>query len=211
MAPSAAYDVHPVDDVEAAYQLELRGFPASEASSRDTLVRRHQMAPHFCIGAYTRDSPVGRLVGFTSATASQGDTLTHAAMYTHDPEGTTVNLHSVCVDPDYQRRGIASLLLKELAQRLRALNQAPRSTWPPGMHKPYRCIRLIAHQPLFPLYQANGYTLIGRSSVEHGKYHYYIPYIKLNEFGISPPYRVNSVEVPWPSRWDSSTLHPVIN
>lgn len=75
-------------------------------------------------------------------------------MEVHDPEGKTICVHSVCVDPGYQRQKIGSALLKEYIKR-----------WTDG---PYDGISLIAHEGLIKFYVAAGFRLIGKSEVVHG-------------------------------------------
>lgn len=52
------------------------------------------------------------IVGYTCGTCCKGNTLTHETMSEHDPEGTTLCVHSVCVRGDKQRQGIALKMLK---------------------------------------------------------------------------------------------------
>jgi hypothetical protein len=75
-------------------------------------------------------------------------------MTSHDPEGKTICIHSVCVDPAHQRRKVGSTLLKEYIRR-----------WTDG---PYDGISLIAHEELIRFYVAAGFKLIGASGVVHG-------------------------------------------
>ena len=75
-------------------------------------------------------------------------------MAVHDPEGKTICVHSVCIDPRHQRQGIGSALLKEYIKR-----------WRDG---PYHGISLISHEELIKLYVAAGFKLIGKSEVVHG-------------------------------------------
>lgn len=75
-------------------------------------------------------------------------------MTTHNPEGKTICIHSVCVDPGYQRQKIGSALLEEYIRR-----------WTNG---PYDGISLIAHEELTGFYVAAGFKLIGKSEVVHG-------------------------------------------
>ena len=75
-------------------------------------------------------------------------------MTTHDPEGKTICVHSVCVDPKHQRQKVGSALLEEYIRR-----------WTNG---PYDGISLIAHEELVDFYVAAGFRLIGKSGVVHG-------------------------------------------
>ena len=75
-------------------------------------------------------------------------------MTTHNPEGKTICIHSVCVDPGHQRQKVGSILLKEYIRQ-----------WTDG---PYDGISLISHEELIPFYTAAGFKLIGKSEVVHG-------------------------------------------
>lgn len=52
------------------------------------------------------------LVGYTCATLTSSGNLTHDSMARHDPDGTTLCIHSVCVDQNHRRRGIAKRMLQ---------------------------------------------------------------------------------------------------
>ena len=75
-------------------------------------------------------------------------------MTTHDPEGKTICIHSVCIDPLYQRQKLGSTLLEEYIRR-----------WTDG---PYDGISLIAHEELIKFYVGAGFKLVGQSEVVHG-------------------------------------------
>ena len=75
-------------------------------------------------------------------------------MSTHEPEGTHVAIHSVCVATSHRHRGIASALVREYLARL---DQARIES-----------ALLIAHPELVPLYERVGFTVVGPSAVVHG-------------------------------------------
>ena len=93
-------------------------------------------------------------MGFICSTLSKSESLTHESMTTHDSEGKTICIHSVCVDPGHQRQKVGSALLEEYIRR-----------WTDG---PYDGISLIAHEELVDFYVAAGFKLIGKSGVVHG-------------------------------------------
>ncbi|KAJ1961840.1 hypothetical protein IWQ62_003730 [Dispira parvispora] len=180
-----------VDNVQAAYALEMQGYPASEGASLATLTYRHDVAPHLFLGLYGTGQPMDgprnhsttcvlpkdTLVGYISATAGQQERLTHDTMATHQPQGTRVYIHSVCVNPRYQRKGVASCLLQEFPRHLcRLANHFP------DQYPRYDSILLIAHEYLFPLYLKNGFRLLGPSSVVHGPEEWYEFIRKVGEY-----------------------------
>ena len=128
-------------------------YPADEAGSYESFVYRQSVAPELFLGAY--DPSDGKpLIGFTCSTLSKSESLTHESMTNHDPEGKTICIHSVCVDPAHQRQKVGSALLEEYIRR-----------WTNG---PYDGISLIAHEELTGFYVAAGFELIGKSGVVHG-------------------------------------------
>ncbi|KAJ1655560.1 hypothetical protein IWQ61_004704 [Dispira simplex] len=179
---SNAYYFQLVDNVQAAYALEKQGYPESEGASLATLTYRHNVAPHLFLGLYGTGQPMDRpkkssnacvlpkdtLVSYISATAGQQERLTHHAMATHQPRGTHVYIHSVCVDPLYQGMGVASCLLQEFPRHLYHL-----ANHFPDKYPRYDSILLIAHEYLFPLYLKNGFHLVGPSPVVHGPEEWY--------------------------------------
>jgi hypothetical protein len=78
-------------------------------------------------------------------------------MATHDPDGTTLCVHSVCVAGDARRRGVASALLRTYLRLI-----------VPAVAPAVRCVRLIAKPYLAELYLRAGFRLVGPSSVVHG-------------------------------------------
>uniref|UniRef100_A0A7S0WTU9 N-acetyltransferase domain-containing protein n=1 Tax=Chlamydomonas leiostraca TaxID=1034604 RepID=A0A7S0WTU9_9CHLO len=87
---------------------------------------------------------------------SQGDELTHETMSTHDPDGVTLCVHSVCVREDMRRKGVALKMLKAYLQYVQATT-------------PLKSVRLICKSGLIPLYEKAGFQLVGPSSVVHGQ------------------------------------------
>ena len=132
---------------------ENLAYPADEAGSYESFAYRQSVAPDLFLGAYD-PSDEKRLIGFICSTLSESESLTHESMTTHDPEGKTICIHSVCVDPGHQRQKIGSALLEEYIRR-----------WANGL---YDGISLIAHEELTGFYVAAGFDLIGKSGVVHG-------------------------------------------
>ena len=133
---------------------ENLAYPADEAGSYEAFAYRQSVAPSLFLGAYESHSGEKRLIGFICSTLSKLESLTHESMETHDPEGKTICIHSVCVDPAYQGRKVGSALLKEYIRQ-----------WTDG---PYDGISLISHEELIEFYVAAGLKLIGKSEVVHG-------------------------------------------
>ncbi|KAJ7054062.1 acyl-CoA N-acyltransferase [Mycena amicta] len=139
----------PVEDLETALQIELAGFPVDEAATIDSFRLRQAFAPHLFLGAYVD----GQLIGYVCSTLSSDPTLTHESMSTHVPDGSSVCIHSVCVDSAFKRQGIGLKLLREYIARLQA---------------PYERVLLITHEPLRAFYEQAGFEWLGPSAVVHG-------------------------------------------
>jgi ribosomal protein S18 acetylase RimI-like enzyme len=138
-----------------ARSLSAAGFPQEEAATLEYLQYRQQNAPELFLGAFTWLPPMPRrLVGFICSTISTSSTLTHDSLSKHEPEGTTVCVHSVVVHPTLQGRGLAVDMVRAYIARL---------DW-----QRYHRVRLIAHAPLVGLYQRAGLELIGPSDVQLG-------------------------------------------
>ncbi|KAL1659062.1 acyl-CoA N-acyltransferase [Schizophyllum commune] len=158
-------------DLETAIAIEKASYPEDEAANLEAFRYRQSQAPDLFLGAYlpvhsdgassssqnNNNTPSLTLIGYISATTSPASTLTHDSMSTHVPGASSVCIHSVCVAPEYRRRGIALKLLKEYI-----------STLDNATNTPYTRILLIAHDDLVPLYEKAGFTLVGPSTVQHG-------------------------------------------
>ncbi|CAM9143307.1 unnamed protein product [Phaeothamnion confervicola] len=77
-------------------------------------------------------------------------------MSQHDPQGSTLCVHSVCVEQSRRRRGLATAMLKSYVESV-ALGQ-------PNCAE----IRLICKAPLLGLYARCGFSIVGQSDVVHG-------------------------------------------
>ncbi|KAF9992991.1 hypothetical protein BGZ79_002415 [Entomortierella chlamydospora] len=173
------YRVLPQADVSKAHIIEAAEYPESEAGSLGNFISRQAAAPHLFLGCYAhapigaggqeQDAPArtsddeGVLVGYIVSTQSSDDHLTHESMSFHDPKGRSVCIHSVCVAGAYQRRGIASEMLKEYLKHLHSINEG-ESTLPHRLER----VLLITHKERIGLYSGAGFELVGPSEVEHG-------------------------------------------
>ncbi|KAF9324146.1 hypothetical protein BGZ91_003128 [Linnemannia elongata] len=167
------------DEVPLTHAIEIQEYPETEAASLENLLFRQNAAPELFLGCYLRKddnqgSPTSihpnsnstntslELVGYIVSTLVIGDHLTHSSMSSHDPSGDTVCIHSVCVSNAFQRRGIATRLLREYLQHLQILNNNVHAS------KKLKRVLLIAHEHTIGLYAGVGFVFVGKSSVEHG-------------------------------------------
>ena len=134
-------------------ELEAAGYPADEAASPERLAYRAEHAGDFFLVAERS----GSVVGFVCGTLTRADVLTAETMATHDAEGTTLCIHSVCVASEARRSGVALALLRAYVTHV-----------VPGVAPAVRSVRLIAKPYLHELYTRAGFALVGPSPVVHG-------------------------------------------
>jgi ribosomal protein S18 acetylase RimI-like enzyme len=144
-----------VPSLRSCAELEAAGYPSDEAASPERLAYRQREAGPFFLVAHSAEADA--VCGFVCGTCTSADGLTAETMATHDPDGTTLCVHSVCVAGDARRRGVASALLRTYLQLII-----------PGVAPAVRCVRLIAKPYLTKLYLRAGFRLVGPSSVVHG-------------------------------------------
>lgn len=120
----------------------------------------HPAAPgQFLAAVHASASGAGgadALVGYVCGTLAAAPPLTHASMSAHDPAGSLLCIHSVCVAAPERRRGLASRLLRAYLPFAQAMT--------PNMTE----VRLLCKPPLVPLYAAAGFGVVGPSAVVHG-------------------------------------------
>lgn len=73
----------------------------------------------------------------------------------HNEDGQTVCLHSLCVHPDFQDRGLGRVLLVSWTQRIRESGVAKR-------------IALICREKYIRFYENAGFKNVGESKCQYG-------------------------------------------
>jgi predicted PhzF superfamily epimerase YddE/YHI9/ribosomal protein S18 acetylase RimI-like enzyme len=154
-------------DIPACAALEKASYPPDEAATKSQLqYRQHQAAKYFrCAVLLEPDSRTlvedAPIVGFVCSTRCQQ--LTHQAMSTHLPGGSLLAIHSVVVDAQYRKMGIATALLKDYVTKMAERNE----------DKSIEKIVLLAKPALFLLYIKAGFAVMRPSAVVHGKEQWY--------------------------------------
>lgn len=77
-------------------------------------------------------------------------------MSDHDPDGTTLCIHSVVTAATMRRRGVAQSMLSQYIAHVKS--EAPS----------VQLIKLIAKEAITPLYMKAGFRLLGPWAGEHG-------------------------------------------
>lgn len=111
--------------------------------------------PQVCHGLFLKD---GTAVGHVIGTQMDTEVVTDSAMNigSNDPEGKTVGIHGVVIDPQFQGKGYGERMVKEYLQAV--------SKSVPGIQG----FALIAHARLEPFYRKNGFISAGESKCQFG-------------------------------------------
>ncbi len=113
------------EEVHESFLFELKGFSAGGALPKEAVELWHREAPELCIGYYEDDRLVARICGTQSSEAR----YTNSCIYSHEPQGTMVGIHSLVVEQDRRGKGIGTALLKRYLQLIEEnLNKVNRVT-----------------------------------------------------------------------------------
>ena len=111
-------------------------------------------------------------------------------MSTHEPQGSSVCIHAVCVTPVHRRKGIALGLLKEYLARLEHARADGAQ---------YERVLLITHADMRSLYEKAGFEWLGRSAVTHGA----LPWYEMRKVLESKPLIPAKVPSVPPGLWEA--------
>lgn len=106
------------DDLDAVCILENRTFPQAEAGTRTAFVYRLKTFPERFLLAEKDGCVVGMVNGCLSSLPTIEDELFEESG--HDPAGKNQMIFGLATDPDYQRQGIAALLMETLIAQAKA-------------------------------------------------------------------------------------------
>ena len=164
--------------LEQVIDLELQSYPPDESASPERVTYRLINAPHLQFGCFLAED----LIGIILATATRSTSITAESMAIHDPNGTTLCIHSVCVKKDWQRQGIATKMLEAYLDRFRnsrmmtgGSSASDKEDQEKGGWK-LDTASIIVHQHLVSLYAKLGFIVTGQSSIQHGK----DPWLEMN-------------------------------
>ena len=115
--PGVRFDRVPSDALPAVYALEAAAYPADEAATEENMRLRLAEANLYFRGAWDDG---GALVGYVCGTLSHSKTLTEESMSVHEPDGTTLCIHSVVVAPQYRRKGLGAQMLRAYVAHVRS-------------------------------------------------------------------------------------------
>jgi ribosomal protein S18 acetylase RimI-like enzyme len=150
-------------DLPEVTVIEEASYPADEAASKSALQYRQQnAAPYFrcAVVPLEDDDDNSKLVGYICSTRCRE--FEHESMTTHVSNGRLLAIHSVVVPEEYRRKGIATKMLKDYVEHMRATNDGTIEK-----------LVLLAKDNLLAFYENCGFQVIGPSAIEHGSEQWY--------------------------------------
>lgn len=148
-----------LEDTQQLIDLEAQGFPPSERASPQSVEFRLNACPELCSGLFirqfsndTKELQSERLIGHIMGTkvSRNGYIRLEDMSPSHNESSDTVAIHSLVIDPNYQKKNLATLLLTDYIQKLSNQEIGER-------------IVIIAHEPLIPFYERVGFKVHGEN------------------------------------------------
>ena len=144
--------VHPTD-LDECHQVEISGFPAEEAASKETIQLRIDTFPQGFLVAELN----GRVVGTLNSASTDKDDISDEELKQligHDPNGRNMVVFALAVLPEYRKQGIAHQLMEQFAVEARGLEKEN--------------ILLMCKQHLIAYYESMGFEHTSLSKSTHG-------------------------------------------
>ncbi len=141
------------DDINRMAEIEALCFPAAEAASLESFIARFDVFSGSFYVLEVEGKVVAHINGCINDTPTLPDAL-YSNPNLHQPQGSYQTVFGLAVDPAFQRRGYASMLLNHFAQ-------VSRDNGLKGM-----VLTCKAH--LVALYEKHHYVQQGVSSSSHG-------------------------------------------
>lgn len=161
-APNATLPLHMyirpliIEDLDQVTSLETECFPPNERAKREIIEFRLRTCPELCSGLFIRDFDPKtkqirseKLIGHILGTKISTKFITIESMgQLHEESSDTIAIHSLVIDPKYQKKNLATLMLTDYIQKLSNQEVGKR-------------LVIIAHEPLVPFYKRIGFKVIG--------------------------------------------------
>lgn len=148
------------EDIPRCFQIESASYPSDEAATLNSLTYRQEHAgDYFLVCVDTNDD---KILGFVCATRCQEFTEESMSAL-HDPEGRLLAVHSVVVDPDHRRQGIANQMMARYISDIVTTETSSSSS------SPIESIVCIAKEHLLGFYVRCGFAVNRPSPIVHGK------------------------------------------
>ncbi|WFC94789.1 hypothetical protein MBRA1_001425 [Malassezia brasiliensis] len=129
--PQINIDIVRPDEIRAAHSIEAASFPREEVTHLSQLIKRHEQAPQFFLGAFQHLPPPmvagplsgetrRRLIGFCTATVAPAAITQSMYGNTNSELAHVVCIHDFCIESGSQGRGIGQRLMRKLLGRIEA-------------------------------------------------------------------------------------------
>lgn len=141
------------DDIDRMAEIEALCFPSAEAASLESFKQRFAVFAECFYVLEVDGHVVGHINGCINDTPTLPDAL-YSNPDLHQPQGNYQTVFGLAVDPDFQKRGFASMLLKHFAQVSR--------------DKGLKGMVLTCKSHLVALYEKHHYVKQGISASTHG-------------------------------------------
>ena len=151
------------EDIPRCFEIESASYPSDEAATMESLVNRQKYAGEYfllCTNNNGQD-----ILGFICATRCHEFTEESMSAL-HDPTGPLLAVHSVVIDENYRRKGLATKLMNQYVQKVLEQEQDNQSATDTV---PIASIVLLAKQHLLGFYVRCGYKVNQPSPIVHGK------------------------------------------
>ena len=142
-------------DIPRCFDIEMASYPADEAASRSSLQYRQHHAEKYFRCAVLGDEDEETVIGFICATRCK--VFDGESMTTHDSSGPLLAIHSVVVDEQYRRQGVASTMMRDYVETMRSMQDGVEN------------LVLISKANLLPYYVKCGFAVQCLSSIIHGE------------------------------------------
>jgi GNAT superfamily N-acetyltransferase len=142
------------NDIDTISAIEEDSFPEDEKATLETIQMRFATA-----GKYFHvlvDEKKEDIIGYVNGTCIEESYITHESMETHNPNGSTLVLHSVTVKSSHRRQGNATFLLRAYLELMES-------------NEEIKLILLLCKSNLCRFYSNCGFQMVGVSSVVHGQ------------------------------------------
>lgn len=140
-------------DLDRCYEIESVSYSGEEAATREKILKRIKTYPE----GFTVLENEEELIGFINSGATRKVELSDEdfkELVGHDSDGEHIVILSVVVHPAYQGRGMASRLMSNFIDRMKALDKSD--------------IYLICQPDLIEMYARFGFVDLGASDSTHG-------------------------------------------
>ncbi|CAL9734352.1 polyamine N-acetyltransferase 1 [Monosporozyma servazzii] len=148
-----------IEDLDSVTKLEELCFPPNERASKDKIEYRLITCPELCTGLFIREfDPITKelvtekLIGHIMSTKIDSEYITLKSMEvgSHDEASGVIAIHALVINPDYQKKNLATLLMTDFIQKLSNQEIGKK-------------IVIINHEHLVPFYERLGFQIIGEN------------------------------------------------